>query len=103
VILLGLDACTRVNTCSVGWLCFGLPLNSSTQPLTVNAPLALAVAMPEPTFALLQAAMAPFIVWFESLVASHLAAAFGLIFMFLSKKICVRSTAPPGLALPGFV
>ena len=45
LMVLGFDACTRVNTFSVGRpasgpLVAGLPLNSSTQPLIWNAPLA---------------------------------------------------------------
>src|SRR5213595_278550 len=89
VMLLGLDAWTRVNTFSVGWLFFSGPLNNRTQPCISNRPLAVAVAVPVPTRALLQAAIACFMVLPESLLDAHLAAAFGLILKFLSKKICV--------------
>ena len=58
LIVLGFDACTRVNTFSVGRPLCGWPLNNSTQPLIVNSPLAVAVAVPEPTSAFLQAAIA---------------------------------------------
>src|SRR5215204_2666941 len=91
LMLLGLDAWTRVNTCRVGFFPCGLPLNSSTQPLMMKAPLAFAVAIPLPTFAFLQAAIAPAIVWFESWLAEHFFASFGLIFQFLSRKIWVLS------------
>ena len=74
-----------MNTCSVGLPPCGFPLNSSTQPLIVNAPLAVAVAMPLPTLAFLQAFMARFIVWFESWLGGALLAAFGLIFQFWSR------------------
>src|SRR5689334_1534737 len=85
VMLLGFDACTRANTLSVGSVFCGLPLNSSTQPLIWNRPLAVAVAVPLPTSAFLQAAIAAFIVLFWSWPDEHLAAAFGLSLQFLSR------------------
>src|SRR5215203_3860462 len=84
-IVLGLDAWTRVNTCSVGFFPCGLPLNSSTQPSISKLPFAVAVAIPLPTFAFLQAAIAPAIVWFESWLALHFFAAFGFTLKFLSR------------------
>src|SRR6478735_1732448 len=95
VLVVGFDACTRVNTFSVGSpasgpLVAGLPLNSSTQPLIWNRPLAVAVAVPEPTSAFLQAVIASFMVLPASWLSAHLAAAFVLIFQFLSRKIWVR-------------
>src|SRR6478672_4775884 len=90
LMVLGFDAWTRVNTFSVGSpasgpLVAGLPLNSSTQPLMVNAPLAVAVAVPVPTSAPAQFAIACFIVWPESWLSAHLDAALVLIFQFLSR------------------
>src|SRR5215213_8971147 len=102
-IVLGFDAWTRVDTSNVGLLFCGLPLNSNTQPLIWNAPLAVAVACPIPTLALPQTVIACFMVLPTSCVDEHLSAAFGLIFQFLSRKSWVRSTAPPGTLLPGFV
>src|SRR6266540_3512394 len=58
-MMLGLVACTRVSTFSVGLPPCGLPLNSSTQPLMMKLPLAFAVASPVPTSDFLQAFMAP--------------------------------------------
>src|SRR5690242_5606197 len=62
LMLLGFDACTRVNTCRVGLPFCGWPLNKSTQPLTVKRPFAVACATPDPTLAEPHAAMACFIV-----------------------------------------
>ena len=85
VMLLGFDACTRVNTFSVGRPFCGWPLKSRTQPWMVNRPLAVAVAVPVPTSAFLQAAIACFMVLPASWLDEHLAAAVGLIFQFLSR------------------
>ena len=63
----------------------------------------MADAVPVPTSAVLQAVIASFMVLPASWLSAHFVAAPVLIFQFLSRKIWVRSTAPPGLLLPGFV
>jgi hypothetical protein len=71
-----------VNTKSVAFPPCGVPLNRSTQPLMVNAPFALAVAVPCPTFAFPHAAIACDIGMLPEIVAGlHFAAAFGFSLM----------------------
>ena len=60
--MLGAATWNRVKIRSVGWPApFGLPLKTSTQPLTVVGPRS-AWAVPAPTFVVPQAAIACFIV-----------------------------------------
>src|SRR6266542_4683356 len=88
VMLLGLETCTRVYTRSVGLPPCGVPLNSRTQPLTSNAPLTVAFAVPLPTFALPHAAIACDIgILPETDAGSHFAAAFGFSLTSSSMEI----------------
>ena len=64
---------------------WGWPLNSSTQPLILNRPLAVAAAVPEPTSAFLQAAIAWAMVFPASWLDEHLVAAVGSTLKFLSR------------------
>src|SRR4051795_3134451 len=99
-MLLGADTSTRVNSLTVGWPPERLPLKTSTQPWIVKAPLALAVALPLPTFARPHCAMA---CARSPPVGVHLGTAPGLTRKSSSKLSRARFVAPPGFELPGFV
>ena len=86
LMLLGADTWNLVKIRSVGWPCaFGLPLKTRAQPCTVLVPRS-APAVPAPTFAVPQAAIACFIVMLPAIFdLSHLGTPVGLSFPSLSK------------------